>query len=409
MPSVRVLQLSDLHLDSSLLAGRLGLAPEKARVRRAELRQILARACALARERRLDLVLIPGDLFDDEAVTQDTVNFVIEQLGGLSPIPVVIAPGNHDFYSLGSPYNQEFLLARKQRVWPENVRIFRDGRWSTLTFPSLPGLYVTGMAHCASAELGERLLGRPIPRPDGARSPDALSLLVFHGSRDHARLPARKLRTLPFSDAELAAQDFDYAAIGHYHEQTTLAAADGRVLGAYAGCAGGRGLDEEGEKVVLVADIERHQGGRRVALEKVRLDRRAVRIVDVHCTGATHRDAILRRIEEALAMREPSPDDLVHVRLTGRVAPGIDLRVPDGAFEDRFFHVSFDVSMVKPDYSVERYRDDSLKTTEARFAREMLRRIDAEPDPARRRTLENALYYGLDALVLRDVGPRYEG
>jgi DNA repair exonuclease SbcCD nuclease subunit len=263
------------------------------------------------------------------------------------------------------------------------------------------------MAHAANAALGERLLARPVPRPSVAPA-DGFDLLLFHGSRDNTRIPSRKLKTLPFSDSELASQGFDYAAIGHYHDCAILSAPGGRVIGAYAGCPAGRGLDEEGDKVVLVGEIARDGATARVTLDKVRLDTRSVRRIDVSCQGATHRDAILRRIDEALAVREPSPADMVHVRLTGRVAPGIDVRPPEGLLEDRFFHVSFDFSMLKPDYNLERYREEKLRTTEARFAREMLRRIDAEPDPGRRRLLENALYYGLDALVQREVSPRYE-
>ncbi|HEY3174301.1 MAG TPA: DNA repair exonuclease [Candidatus Polarisedimenticolia bacterium] len=407
MASIRFLQMSDLHLDSSLQSSRLGLPQEKLRVRQTELRQILPKACALARERGVDLVLLPGDLFDDEAVTQDTVNLVIDHLGGLAPIPVVIAPGNHDFYSLGSPYNDELLMARKQRPWPRNVRIFRDGHWRTLTFPELPGVRVTGMAHSANALLGERLLALPIPR-EGSPDPAAFGILVFHGSRDNARIPGRKMRTLPFSDTELASQGFDYTAIGHYHDHAIITSRDGRILGAYSGCPAGRGLDEEGEKHVLVGEIVKEGPVCRVAIEKVRLDRRAVRCVDVNCSGATHRDAVVRKIEEALGAREPSPDDLVHLRLTGRIAPGIDVVLPEGLLEDRFFHVSVDLSLLKPDYNLERYREEKLQTTEARFAREMLRRIDAESDPARRRLLESALYYGLDALIQKEVRPRYE-
>ena len=404
--------MSDLHLDSSLQAGRLGLSPDKARIRRSELRQIVPKACALVRERKLQAVFLPGDIFDDEAVTQDTVNFVIDHLAGLSPVPAFIAPGNHDFYSLGSPYNNELLAARKQRLWPDNVHIFRDGRWSSRTTPSLPHVQVTGMAHCANTALGERLLARPVPRPSAGDPTSCINVLMLHGSRDNTRLPGRKLRTLPFSDAELLSQGFDYAAIGHYHDQASLLGPDGRTLGAYAGCPAGRGLDEEGERVVLVGEIIKEGGACRVTLEKVRLDVRAVRCVDVNLPSGsaapTHREAILKRIEQVLAIRDLSPDDLVHIRLTGRVAPGIDPRIPEGLFEDRYFHVSFDLSLLKPDYNFDRYRDERLKTTEARFAREMLRRIDAESDVTARKVLENALYYGLDALVQRQVAPRYE-
>lgn len=407
MPLLRLLQLSDLHLDSSLQSGRLGLSPDKARTRRAEIRQILPRACALVRERRLDLVLAPGDLFDDEAVTQDTVNFVMDHLAGLAPVPVAIAPGNHDFYSLGSPYNNELLAARKQRAWPDNVHIFRDGGWSTHRFLRLPGVQITGMAHAANMAFGDRLLAKSVPRPESAGG-DTFDLLLFHGSRDNIRIPSRKLRTLPFTDGELASQGFDYAAIGHYHDHAVITGPGGRIVGSYSGCPAGRGLDEEGDKFVLVVGIKKEGGAARVSIEPVRLDVRSVRRIDVSCFGATHRDAIMRRIEEALAASEPAPEDLVHIRLTGRVAPGIDFRPPEALLEDRYFHVSFDASQLKPDYNLDRYREGSLRTTEARFAREMLRRIDAEADPSRRRLLENALYYGLDALCQREVSPRYE-
>ena len=69
---------------------------------------------------------------------------------------------------------------------------------------------------------------------------------------------------------------------------------------------------------------------------------------------------------------------------------------------------AIDASLLKPDYDIDRYRDDRMRTTEARFARAMLSRIDGETDPARRRLLECALYYGLDALIQKDVSPRYE-
>jgi DNA repair exonuclease SbcCD nuclease subunit len=408
MPTLTFLQISDLHLDSMLLSGRLALPEAKARLRRDELRQILPRAARLARERRAQIVLIPGDLFDDEAVAQDTVNFVIDHLGALDPIPVVIAPGNHDFYSLGSPYNDDLLGARRQRRWPANVHIFRDGSWSTRLLPSLPGVTVTGMAHAANALLNRRLLADRIGRPEAACVPGGIHLLLFHGSRDHARLPEGKLRTLPFSEEELAAQGFDYAAVGHYHDHSPLNSADGRVLGAYAGCPAGRGVDEQGARHVLVGEVIKEGGVTRVRLEPVRLDPRAVRVVETDCTGATHREAIAARIEAALQAGGAAEGDLVHLRLTGRVPPGIDMRVAEMLPPDRFFHVTADLSALKPDYDVDRYRDGTLRTTEARFARELLGRLDAETDPARRRILENALYYGLDALLQKSVVPRYE-
>src|SRR5262245_23148857 len=300
MPILRFLQLSDLHLDSSLTAGRLGLPAEKVRIRQREIRAILPSACSLAAQRGVDVVLIPGDLFDDEAVTMDTVNFVSDAVAGLSPIQVVIAPGNHDFYSLGSPYNNDLLAARRQKPWPANVRILSRGAWEVFRLDHRQDVSITGMAHAASTPIGDRLLASPVPRDDAA----AFNLLVFHGSREVTELPRGKLRTLPFSDAELASQRFDYAAIGHYHEAATITDDRGRVVGAYSGCPAGRGLDETGEKSLSLGEIEREGQGEsaRVRLEHVALDQRRIHLVEVPCTGLTHRDAIFRRAEELLAL-----------------------------------------------------------------------------------------------------------
>jgi len=403
MPSVRFLQLSDLHLDSSLTSGRLGLPPEKVRLRQQEIRAILPAACALAAERRVDLVLLPGDLFDDESVSMDTVNFVIDTLGRLAPIPVAIAPGNHDFYSLGSPYNSEFLAARRQRPWPENVKIFTSGSWEVWRVPSTESISLTGMAHAAGAPIGERLLARTVPRDADA----AFRFLIFHGSRDNTDLPQGKLRTLPFSDAEATSQGFDFIAVGHYHEAASLHDAAGRIVAAYSGCPAGRGLDEAGEKSVIVGEVEKEGGSTRVSIERIRLDRRRIHIVEVPCTGLSHRDAILRRAEELLTLRDCRPEDILFLRLTGRVSPGIDLRFPEGYLADRSFHAVVDTSRLRPSYDLDRYRREEFRTTEARFAREMLRRME-EADPLERRIIENALYYGLDALVQKEVAPRYE-
>lgn len=405
MLTLRFVQLSDVHLDSSLAAGRLGLSPEKVRARQKEIRSVLENACALASEKRVDAMLVPGDLFDDEAVSLDTVNFVISLFASLAPIPVVVAPGNHDFFSLGSPYNNELLAARRQRSWPANVKIFRSASWETWRPARLPHVSMTGMAHAAGAGIGERLLASGVPRDGGA----GINLLLFHGSRDNTLLPAAKLRTLPFSDAELAALGFDYAAVGHYHEGAAFTAPDGRILGAYSGCPAGRGLDEAGEKSVLLGTIDKEEGrDARVRLERVALDRRRIQIVEVPCTGLTHREAIVKRVEEQISVRDLRHEDMICLRLTGRLAAGVDPRLPEGLLSDRFFHVTIDASRLRPGYDLDRYRREELKTTEARFARDMLRRIDEAQSAEEKRLIENALFYGLDALIQKEVSPRYE-
>jgi len=63
---------------------------------------------------------------------------------------------------------------------------------------------------------------------------------------------------------------------------------------------------------------------------------------------------------------------------------------------------------VRPDHDLDALRAGEGRTTEERFARDLLARIDAETDPEQRVTLERALYYGLDAFRVREVVPQWE-
>jgi hypothetical protein len=81
---------------------------------------------------------------------------------------------------------------------------------------------------------------------------------------------------------------------------------------------------------------------------------------------------------------------------------------PGGEVFARAFHVKWDKGGVRPDYDFDALRAGEGRTTEHRFARELLARIDAEADAGTRAVLEHALYYGLDAFRVREVIPQWE-
>ncbi len=55
----------------------------------------------------------------------------------------------------------------------------------------------------------------------------------------------------PISQQDLAASGLAYAALGHIHQYSGLQRA-GRTVWAYPGCPEGRGVDETGDKDVLL-------------------------------------------------------------------------------------------------------------------------------------------------------------
>jgi len=84
---MKLLHTSDWHVGKTL----------RGKNRNEEHRDVLAEITRLADERRVDLVLVAGDVFDSAAPTADAENIVYRTLLDLSEVaPVVIVSGNHD-------------------------------------------------------------------------------------------------------------------------------------------------------------------------------------------------------------------------------------------------------------------------------------------------------------------------
>src|ERR1700729_1598073 len=89
---LRFLHTADwqLGLKLAFVAGDAGAV---ARFQRFEVARRLAR---LAKERAVDVVVVAGDVFDDNAVGEDSLQRARDALAAFAPIPVLLLPGNHD-------------------------------------------------------------------------------------------------------------------------------------------------------------------------------------------------------------------------------------------------------------------------------------------------------------------------
>ena len=92
---MKIVLFSDLHLDSafSWMSG----APGAARRRRQALRDTLLKIVETTVQVEADALLCGGDLYEGDRFTPDTAAFLKSTFEQLHPIPVFIAPGNHDW------------------------------------------------------------------------------------------------------------------------------------------------------------------------------------------------------------------------------------------------------------------------------------------------------------------------
>lgn len=361
---IRFLHCADLHLDSPFS----GLDAMQSEARREEQRELFRALICHAKNRRVDLLLIAGDLFDSGFTSSSTVKFVADMLATLD-CPVVISPGNHDPYTEGGLYSAAF---------PENVMIFSSEKLCSFYFQKLN---VTVHGYAFTSERHEEN-----PLDSGvALDPSKINLLCAHTDLD---VPLSSYA--PITAAQLAASGFDYAALGHVHnpEPPTVF---GKTLTAYSGCLEGRSFDE----LDFGGAIEVTVDGNRVTSEKVRLAKHRYMVETLDVTGAERDSEVIDRIRSRIAMCNYREETALRVVLTGALSPEYtpSLDFIKGEIEGLYHLELKDNTTPILDFA-ELERDLSIR---GEFYRELVAKMRSA-DEQERRTAAEALRIGLCAL-----------
>ena len=364
---IRCLHGADFHLDSAFGA----LPAQRAAERRRESRELLFRLADYVNGHDIDLMLLAGDLFDSASPFRETGEQLAAALGQMRA-RVFVAPGNHDWYGPGSPWETE--------TWPENVTVFRERAMTAAEVPELD-LVVHGAA-LTGPEQPESLLAGFTAPADGK-----VHIGLLHGGLDGA-----EDRYDPIRREEVSASGLAYLALGHVHkrmEPLTL----GRTVCAWPGCLEGRGFDELGEKGFYKGTIS---DSGEVSLTFVPFARHRYEILEVDVTGKDPRVAV-----EA-ALPPDTAGDLYRILLTGETAEGgAGAAALREALADRFDTLEVRDRTRMAEDLWQRAGEDSLRGL---FLRELLARREAAEDEAARAEIDLAARFGLAALDHRDLG-----
>ena len=361
MSKLKVLHAADFHLDTPFE----GLPEEKTKLRRTEQRMLLLSLAELARNERVDLMLLPGDIVDGEKVFYETESALMRAFGSVA-CPVVIAPGNHDCYTPKSIYSRISL--------PDNVFVFRKNEIECLEFDDL-GVRVFGAAFTDR-------YSRPLLEGFHAeRYPGTLNLLCLHGEVD-----VKESRYDPITLKQLEESGIDYAALGHIHKGSGLRQA-GDTYYSWPGCPEGRGFDETGERFVNIVEIDRES--REVTVRNVSIARRRYEILNVDISGA----------EPLLAIHSMLPDDtqsdIYRIVLTGKTDSSPDAAMLKNSLEGLFFHLQIrDETRLREDIW-EKAGNDTLRGI---FLAKLKAAFDMAADEDEKNKIETAARWGLAAL-----------
>ncbi len=226
-----IVHFADLHLDTQFR--QVGAAI--ARRRRQALRDVLVDIVDLALEVEADALFCAGDLYEHDMTAPDTGHFIRSQFERLDRVPVLVAPGNHDWLAPTSIY--------RQTTWSPNVHVF-DSR-ELQPWELADGLTVWGGAHDVPANTPGFLERFTVDR-------GGINIGLFHGSlRSGLAFQGEgKQPHAPFDADRIPSSGLQHAFVGHFHQP-----ADGEWH-TYPGNPEPLSFGEQGPRGAVVVSID---------------------------------------------------------------------------------------------------------------------------------------------------------
>lgn len=227
---VKFIHAADLHLDSPFKG--LSDIPEKllSEIQNSTF-QSLENIVQLAIQRKVDFVLLVGDIFDieDRSVkAQVRFNEEMKKLNEQA-IPVFIIHGNHDYVADKSAYLD----------LPENVEVFgTEVETKDLLTKDRKKIKISGFSY-KDRHIWKRMIQ---DYPSRSRESD-FHIALLHGSQEG--ISSVHGEYAPFSVQELQKLQYDYYALGHIHKRQQVHPS---IPAYYAGNTQGRHRNESGSK-----------------------------------------------------------------------------------------------------------------------------------------------------------------
>ncbi|MBO6148791.1 MAG: hypothetical protein J6O55_05555 [Lachnospiraceae bacterium] len=261
---MKIIHCSDIHLDAAMGSY---LSQEKAEERRNELLLTFVRMVRYAAKNQAEAVLIVGNLFDGEHISQATLSIVEQCISGNPHI---------SFFYASAYMDQDPFIRAMYGKYP-NLIFFLEERTYRLK--------------------GNIVISAPFSPDELVLDPSDVNIVLYHGMIQPAHWRGRNI---------------DYLALGYYHElQEGSLGIRGRYC--YSGCLEGRDFEETGDKGFVRLDIE---GG---VLDPVfiKAAKRGFHIIPIDISNLQGPEELDRCIATALTEKSIPNSDFVRIQLIG--------------------------------------------------------------------------------------------
>jgi len=230
MNSFKVLHTADIHFDTPFES----IPANIAHLRKDDVFKSFSKLIDLAKEEKVDAILIAGDLFDSQYVKPMTIKYLQNIFSKIPEIMVFIAPGNHDYINENSIF--------KTIEFPQNVYVFKGDMERVRLKDKNVSIY--------GAAFTSQFVNESLLKGFSADDENEINIGVIHGTI----ITCGEYNPMAPSDIENS--KLDYLALGHVHEYLG-ATKFGKTTCCYCGTLEGKGFDEAGEKGAVICEISK--------------------------------------------------------------------------------------------------------------------------------------------------------
>lgn len=360
---VRLIHTADLHLDSAFSSR---FSKEEAEERRRNLLIAWNKLLQYGIERRVQAILISGDLFDSPVVSRSTMEIFLSSIRKNPEISFFYLRGNHDtkntfrlrddlpknlflFSKEGKKYRlkeklvllgQEFYGTERRNEFPEEPygterrSEFPEESYGTESLLELPEFPEE------PEELVEEELLSPSSAKDAVQSiwnlkEEDCNILMLHGALREGGPEVQNEQGISLK--QLSRYPIHYLALGHIHKREEGKC--GSLNYIYPGCLQGRGFDEEGEKGFYYVEIEEET--KEIKAEFVPLKEGEFRIIPIFLSEEDGTLDAEEKIRESLKKEGVDAKDSLRIILKGekRAEEERNLRYLEKQLEEEYAYI----------------------------------------------------------------------
>ncbi|MBB6630961.1 metallophosphoesterase family protein [Clostridium algidicarnis] len=376
MKDIKILHCSDLHFDTPFSE----LDKDFAEKRREDLRETFGNIVNLAKKEEVDVLLICGDLFDNQRVMRTTLDYIRRKLEEIPEISVFIAPGNHD------PYNEKTFYTMID--WPLNVHIFKSDMEAVYIEDKNITVYGQGFSEYYERESFLKEFSSKFKINE-----KHINIMALHGDiSDRGKTNEYN----PITPYEIGESNMDYIALGHRHSFSGIKK-EKNTRYSYCGNPEGRAFDEKGEKGVVLGSISKDN----VDLNFIPICKRKYEEVSLNIENALTYEDISNNIISSIP-KDSRHKDIYKVILLGEVKEdfSINLEVLKEKLSKHFYYMKLkDSTEIKLDYNI----ISKEFTLKGLYTKKMLEKIKKAEKDEDKRLLKEALKAGIQCLSNKEL------